>query len=452
MTIDEIQNLVEKSILTGKQIEITYTNSRGVKDRYKIIEIRSTWENNFSTISESLSSGERKFRKFRYDRIENLKLINEQHYPHDYLIEKIRDGSLFSGVDNRILSKRGLKGYPSSINYVSEPHRRLTRIEAESLIKEIDIPHIPDWERAIILDIKDGDTYNLLLESDTTGFYESRLFGADTPESNEDLVEFALGLEAKVFVEDLFRDSRCCYVQKLGKGAYKRELVNIKNADNKDVAIELVLSGLALPMMGHIENKEIRQKFEIAARKAYSSEGGLWSIEGIRMRYNNIVSDSSVSKFDPFRHIPDKKSAIAKYLKQRPEAKIIRAAFDQKKRSEEWKIQIAEPIFYKITWNIKPDEYDLNAFKEMCDSYLAEIERLEESGKGKEVHRICIMHIEDMLDPLELGDGPIKGNFSKGTKKLIYHEDPQNRWYQLCIPEIRFRAIEDAKYCGFKKA
>ena len=59
--------------------------------------------------------------------------------------------------------------------------------------------------------------------------------------------------------------------------------------------------------------------------------------------------------------------------------------------------------------------------------------------------------IEDLLDELNLGDGPIKGNFSKGIKKLIYHDDPETRWYQLCIPEIMFRTAEDAKYCHFKK-
>ena len=61
------------------------------------------------------------------------------------------------------------------------------------------------------------------------------------------------------------------------------------------------------------------------------------------------------------------------------------------------------------------------------------------------------MHIEDMVDELNLGEGIIKGNFSKGKNKLLYHADPEHKWYKLCIPEILFRTIDDAKYCGFKK-
>ena len=87
----------------------------------------------------------------------------------------------------------------------------------------------------------------------------------------------------------------------------------------------------------------------------------------------------------------------------------------------------------------------------MCEIYIYEMDSLEASGVSDQKRRDCIMHIEDMLDELNLGEGDIKGNFSKGKKKLVYHEDPENRWYQLCIPEIRFRTPDEARYCGFKK-
>ena len=87
----------------------------------------------------------------------------------------------------------------------------------------------------------------------------------------------------------------------------------------------------------------------------------------------------------------------------------------------------------------------------MCVQYLEEIEKFEEAVTSKGAVRDCIMHIEDLLDELNLGVGDIKGNFSKGQKKLIYHDDPTTRWYKLCVPEIRFNTVEDARYCGFLK-
>ena len=87
----------------------------------------------------------------------------------------------------------------------------------------------------------------------------------------------------------------------------------------------------------------------------------------------------------------------------------------------------------------------------MCDLYLGEINQIEQLSDSVEVIKDCIMHIEDMVDELSLGDGEIKGNFSKGKNKLIYHADPEPRWYKLCVPEIRFRTTNDAKFCGFRK-
>ena len=76
---------------------------------------------------------------------------------------------------------------------------------------------------------------------------------------------------------------------------------------------------------------------------------------------------------------------------------------------------------------------------------------LENDNSSKKLVRECIMYIEELVDKLQLGNGDIKGNFSKGRNKLIYHDNPEDRWYKLCIPEISFRSVKDAKYCGFKQ-
>jgi predicted DNA-binding transcriptional regulator YafY len=40
---EKTQDIIEKSILAGKQIEIEYTNSRKETKNYKIVTITSTW-------------------------------------------------------------------------------------------------------------------------------------------------------------------------------------------------------------------------------------------------------------------------------------------------------------------------------------------------------------------------------------------------------------------------
>ena len=94
----------------------------------------------------------------------------------------------------------------------------------------------------------------------------------------------------------------------------------------------------------------------------------------------------------------------------------------------------------------------LATYLAVWDRYLEEIAKIEEVSPNREVVNDCILHIEELVDELELGEGEVKGNFSKGQKKLLYHNDPDSRWYQLCIPEIRFKTVDDAKSCGFKKA
>lgn len=454
MNVEAIQDLIEKALLAGGQFIIEYTDAKGTRDEYRILEIRSTWLNNFGTISESVSRGEesRKFRKFRYDRIEALHLTNEElKGDSDQLIEKLRDGSLFSDVDNFLRSRGGIKGYPSSINFMSKPHGKYTKNEAEALINKIQLPPLDNWIRGVILNISDGDSFDILLETTPYTSLKTRLFGVDAPEYNEESIDFVLGLEAKIYVEDMFKNSSSCYVKILGRGAYNRELVNVMTSEQTDVAFSLLESGLGLPMMGYMTSEQTKERYENSTYLAYENKNGLWSIEEIRERYKNIISDTTKTEFDPFHYVPNKKSAIERYLKQKPKAEITYAALERKKSSQITKLEIAIPIYNKMIEGINTSVYDLDAFKKMCEIYIYEMDSLEASGVSDQKRRDCIMHIEDMLDELNLGEGDIKGNFSKGKKKLVYHEDPENRWYQLCIPEIRFRTPDEARYCGFKK-
>jgi endonuclease YncB( thermonuclease family) len=449
MTVDEAKDLIEKSIMAGKQILMEYTNSRGETKNYKIATVTSTWGEYFNVVPET-DDGNSRVKRFRYDRISKIDITNSNFQPNDNLIEKIRDGSLFSDVDNVVQRKGGIKGYPSSINFIDETNRRLTKEEASVLISKIDIPPLEGWVRGLVWHIEDGDTFDLLLETDPNFTYQTRLFGADAPESSENSPDFVLGLQAKVLVEDFFKNSRCCYVKNLGKEAYRRHLMQVLNADQKDLAIELLESGLAVPMMAYFEDVTTRDKYEAASKKAYGNKMGIWSIPEIHARYNNIISDDHALEIDLLGHIPEKKSAIDRYLQQTPKARIVRAALARKHQSDQSK-KTAEEISGAITFGMNTTGYDLEALKSMCGRYLEEIQKYEQASSSPEAVKDCIMHIEVLLDELDLGEGEIKGNFSKGKNKLIYHHDPEDRWYQMCIPEIRFKSIKDAKYCGFKK-
>jgi len=449
MTTEEAQDLIEKSILAGKQLAMEYTNSRGETKIYTFATITSTWGKYFKAVPVTPDGNDR-VKAFRYDRISKIDITDTDYQPHDNLIEKIRNGSLFSDIDNTAQKKGGIKGYPSSINYVGKPHHKLTLREVQHLVSEINIPPLEGWVRGLIWAIEDGDTFELCLETDANATYLTRLFGADTPEYNANSPDFILGLEAKVFVEDMFKSSRCCYAKHVGKGAYRRNLMRILNENQEDIAIELLQNGLAVPMMAYFEDADNRKEYEEATHKAYQSKKGLWSIQELYDRYNNIISDSTITKFDLLGHIPSKKSAIDRYLQQAPKAKIVRAALVRKIQSDASK-QTAEQIFNTITQHLNTNEYNIEAFKVMCTKYLVEIDLFEQASDNPHSVKDCIMHIEELLDELNLGDGMIKGNFSKGINKLIYHDDPEDRWYRMCVPEVRFKTIEDAKYCGFKK-
>ena len=459
MEIEKAQGLIEKSILSGKQIEMEYTNLRGETKTYRIATITSTWDKYFKAIVEAaIPGGRNPFRNFRYDRISKVDITNNSYQPGDHLIEKIRDGSLFSSADNGLDRQGGIKGYPSSINYVSEPRLRLQREEAEKLIGEIDISPIEGWDRGFVWSILDGDTFELYLETSKSATKNTRLYGADAPEFNENYSDeqiesssdFILGLEAKVFVEDMFKKSRYCYVKDAGIEAYRRHLMHVMNADGENVGLELLKNGLAVPMMAYFEDEHIRDEYIAATQEGFENKKGVWGIEEISDRYNNIMSATEKTEISLLGHIPVNTSAIDRYLRQNPKAKLVYAALNRKISSATNR-KSAEQIFEIIMEGIDPSVYDIEAFKVMCIKYLEEIDKVDQAHSNPEAVKDCIMHIEEMLDELDLGDGPVKGNFSKGEKKLVYHHDPENRWYQLCIPEIKFRTVEDAKYCKFKK-
>ena len=202
--------------------------------------------------------------------------------------------------------------------------------------------------------------------------------------------------------------------------------------------------------MGYFEDDHVREIYETAANTAYKAKVGIWSIEEVFERYENIISDHTVTEFDLLGHIPSKKSAIERYLKQSPKARIISEVVARKKSSDASK-RLAENIVEKMMRDIDPEIYDVDQFKKMCSIYLDEIKAVEEIARNGEVVKDCIMHVEDIIDEFNLGQGVVKGNFSKGKNKLIYHDDPNDRWYQLCVPEIMFKTKDDAKKCGFKK-
>ena len=496
MIIEEAQDLIEKCIFAGKQLLINYTNSKGETKNYKTLRITSTTDKSFKGIfapaldlkqtSEDVTFGpqdhllarirdylletfniirrpnqslapvqdeEQKggFKTLNYERINTIHMIDDVIEVHDQVLDKIRNNSLFAPEDDAIIRKGGIKGYPSSINTISNAPQKITKLQAQELIEEIDIPVIEGWERAVMLNITDGDTFEILLEADPKSSYDTRLFGVDAPELKEESEDYIFALEAKVFVEKLFAASRYCYVKDKGKDTFKRELKEITNHNNKDVSICLLENGLGIPMMGYLDDAETQKSYVEATKNAYDNRRGVWALEEIYRRYDNIMSDKHQTKIDLMQYIHNKKSAFSRYLNQSPSAKIIKTAVAGKKENLKAKKK-AKEIFKLITKNVAPATKEIKYLKQMCDLYLEEIQEFEKTSTSKQAVRDCIMHIEDLLDELNLGVGNIKGNFSKGKEKLIYHDDPDARWYKLCIPEIRFKTVEDATYCGFKRA
>jgi predicted DNA-binding transcriptional regulator YafY len=73
MEIEKAQGLIEKSILSGKQIEIEYTNSRRETKTYRIATITSILVEYFKSVVESaIPGGKNTFKNFRYDRISKV--------------------------------------------------------------------------------------------------------------------------------------------------------------------------------------------------------------------------------------------------------------------------------------------------------------------------------------------------------------------------------------------
>jgi len=105
MTTEEAQDLIEKSILAGKQLAMEYTNSRGETKIYTFATITSTWGKYFKAVPVTPDGNDR-VKAFRYDRISKIDITDTDYQPHDNLIEKIRNGSLFSDIDNTAQKKK----------------------------------------------------------------------------------------------------------------------------------------------------------------------------------------------------------------------------------------------------------------------------------------------------------------------------------------------------------
>ena len=323
MNTEEAQDSIEKAIHSGRQMLINYTKSKGESADYKIYHIIRTSDQNFnSKATPEPGKEQRPFYKLRYDRINTINFLDDELEVHDQVIDKIRNNSLFEPETDTILRRGGIKGYRSSINSISNAPRAISKLEAKELIAKIDLPVLENWERAVMLNIEDGDTFEILRESDPRTSYWTRLFGVDAPESSEDSDDHILGLEATIFVEKLFSVSRYCYVKNRGIDAYKRHLMDVKSHTNKDVSICLLESGLGIPMMGYLEDVQLQETFIESTKKAYDNRLGVWALEEIHQRYNNIIFDTHTTEFDLMRHIPDKKSVFAKYINQSPSPKL----------------------------------------------------------------------------------------------------------------------------------
>jgi len=452
MNVNQAQNLIKKAILSGNQIKIGYTNSKGVSDEYLILNITSAWKESFNTVAESVSKGKTKpFNKFRYDRISSIEITEESFYPNDNLLDQIRTGGLFADVDDRVMRRGGLKGYRSSADFVSSQPRRLKKEQAEDLLQSLDLPAKSGWERGVMVHIEDGDTFDILLENDSKGVYVSRLLGVDAPETSGDVEETALGWEAKVLVEEMFEESRFCYVRKYETDSYRRHLVDVQNARGEDIGITLLENGLGLPMMGYLDSEDRKNAYLKVTTRARDEKIGIWSIDEVRSRFSTIVSDqATLGDLDVLGFIPDKKSALNKYLKENPKSNITHQSIYRCQRNE-IRERTAFDIFQRMVEGLDPHAYDLDGFKRMCDIYVEEITLRGKVADNEEEVRDLILHIEEFVDALKLGEGEVLGNFSKFKTKLVYHDNPDDHWYKLCIPEIRFRTVDDAKYCGFEK-
>jgi endonuclease YncB( thermonuclease family) len=450
---EAIKKCIVKCIIAGKQFYINYTKSDGSTNDYRIFVITSTWGAYFTTKAESLSTGVIKpYNKFRYDKINAIRLHENELSFKDDLVDKVRDGTLFDLEDDQIRRYGGRrKGYPSSINFLDFGYQKIYKDEAKKALDSIALPSYNGWKRGILLNIEDGDTFDILVEGNSKCAYITRLYGADAPELGSADVDAPYAIDAKLAVEEMFADSSECYVQILGEDNYGRSLVNILNYSKLNVASELLKLGLALPMMAFTEDENNRNDFRELTREAYENELGIWNINELRINYNNVVSIPYSSQAVDSFQFRDKSSAIKQYMAKSPYSEINKNAYLRSLDFDNNK-ELAESIFDKMVKGLNLNaEYDLESFRTMCNRYVEHIDFLGSADVTAHARKDCILYIESMVDDLRLGDGEVKGNFSKGDNLLIYHDDPNNTWYKLCQPEIRFRSKEDAKYCGFRK-
>lgn len=457
--LKNIQNQIEKSILANKCIIITYTNSAGKTDKYMLDTLKSTWQNKLKAIAHSITENKRpSFKAFRLDRVHEVEITNVNYVPREDFIEKVQNGTLFDEEDNR-MQRRGGIVYPSSISYLS-PYKVETKENIAKSFETINIPEKDGWKRAIMYKIVDGDTFGIISEDKKSKIIQTRLFGVDAPEYKEENyddsdIESNLGLEAKVFVEDLFKYNRFCYIKTVGsqeQGAYKRYLFEILNEDSENVGLKLLENGLGFPMLGYFNDQEIKQLYIKSTNKAYQNKLGLWSVTEIYERYNNVMNDMNITEFNILEYIPDKKSALDKYLKQNPKVKILQKAL-QRRKEKLVNIKDAKNDFKNIAQGLDFSNYNLESYKKLCDRYMQIVRRIE--TEWNDINRMFdyLEQIANMIDELNLGEGEVKGNFSTSSLKsrLIYHIRGGGL-YDRTIPEIFFKTEEDAKYCGFRKS
>lgn len=457
--LTEIKDLIEKSILASKCIIITYTNSSKKTDRYLLDNLSSVWADKINTIAHSITKNKKpSFKAFRLDRIHEIEITDIDYLPREVLIEKVKDGTIFDEEDNRMRRKGGIV-YPSSINYLKS-YRTENKDEITKKFNEIDIPEKEGWKRAIMYKIIDGDTYDVIIEDEKSKIVNTRLYGVDAPEYKEEItednnIENNLGLESKIFVEDMFKKNRFCYVRSIKnqeQDSYKRYLYEILNFDGSSIGYELLANGLGLPMLGYFSDSKVRQKYIDLTNKAYNDELGLWRIKEIYDRYNNIMSNVCVTEFNILGYIPNKVSAFNKYLKRNPKLKIIQKAL-YRKRERVRNVENANKDFDNMTKDLDLSYYNIEAYRELCKRYLGVVKKI--SADENNINKLFdyLEEIAEIIDKLKLGEGEVRGNFSTSSlsTRLIYHIKG-GVLYDKTIPEICFKTEDDAKYCGFKKS
>ncbi|MEP2469930.1 thermonuclease family protein [Ekhidna sp.] len=115
-----------------------------------------------------------------------------------------------------------------------------------------------------IVYVSDGDTYHIILSNSEKE--RIRLADVDCPEKSQ-----AFGLEAKEFVANMI-NGKTVSITKYYVDHYERIIASV-NIDGKDVATELVSSGLAWHYKRYSDNEDLSNLEKEARQKGL----GLWA-------------------------------------------------------------------------------------------------------------------------------------------------------------------------------